>query len=364
MIDALNFFFQTTDSLRDNVSSFTLQNKTPVQNLDSYAFAPPITSIILHCCLWPVVIICGIFGNIISMVVLGKMEDSSIMSIFLKSLTISDTVTLIIRCMQMVYIWGKLFWSDQMRTWQLSSFEINALCSLPYRISEAVAISVDRVIAVTMPFRYKIMCMPKRITLILVMMSVIITAMALPTIVDVFMYRFQVGENKTIYTDFGKQYRISLLSQSKWKSLLWLINILLFDVVPIPVVLICNVIISIYIRRSNIEKSITNQVRQQRKHKEMELTKLLLTISMLFLILVGPLAVSGVLIIAGALEEDKLVLEILQTLSLVNNSINFIVYSVMNKKYREGYLATLCCCRRNNAIEESIVLSTTRTERQ
>ena len=237
----------------------------------------------------------------------------------------------------------------------------DALSSVSNRISKAitVAISVERLIAVTIPFRYKIMCRPKRITVMISIMSFIITAMALPTIVDLFMYRFQVRGNETIYIDMGQQYRDSILSQSKWKSVLWLINILVFDFVPTPAVLICNVIIIFCLRRSNIEKSTINQMHQQRKQKERELTKLLLTIGMLFLVLAGPSAISGVLIIARSLPRNKLVLDILLTLSLVNNSINFIVYALMNKKYREGYIATMRCCCRMNDIEESDTMNST-----
>ena len=357
------FFFQTTDNLDGNISSVTLGNTTSSPPLDSYSYSALISSIVLHCSLWPVVIISGILGNILSMFVLRKMEDSSITSRFLKSLTIADTVTLIVRCLQMVNTSRMLFWPQQTRAWEFSSFEFNTLSSISRRISKAitVAISVDRVVAVTMPMRYKIMCRPKRITVMISIMSIIITALALPTIVDLFMYRFQVREDKTIHTDFGQQYRVS---KSKLKSFHLLINVLVFDFIPTPVVLICNVIIIVCLRKSNIKESTTSQVQQQRKQKERELTKLLLTISMLFLSLAGPLSISGVLIMTGALQEDAIVLDILLTLSLVNNSINFIVYAVMNKKYRQGYIEILCCCCWEHEIEECIAPSKARNQRQ
>ena len=46
-------------------------------------------------------------------------------------------------------------------------------------------------------------------------------------------------------------------------------------------------------------------------------------------------------------------MDILLTLFLLNSSVNFIVYAVMNKRYREAYISILCCCRRSNNIEDS-----------
>ena len=49
----------------------------------------------------------------------------------------------------------------------------------------------------------------------------------------------------------------------------------------------------------------------------------------------------------ASMVDDKRV-----TLSLINCAINFIVYAVMNTKYREGYVAILCRSRRSSDIED------------
>ena len=299
-----------------------------------------------------VIIACGIFGNILSLIVLGKKDDSSTTSKFLRSLAVADTMTLTSRCMQMLYQWGETFWPYHSQTWIMSSFAFYILSLLPDRISKGstVAVSVDRLVAVTLPLRYKIICRPMRITVVIVMIYVIIASTCLPQIFDVFLYHIQTGENRRNYSYIGTQYIKDIVYQSKLKSVHFLLNNFLFDIVPSPVVLLCNIGIVACYRQSNMKKSTINEAQQQRKHKERKLTKLLLTISMLFLVLAGPSAMYAVLIRAGATPKDQfvssIVLNILSTLSLLNSSINFIVYAVMNKKYREGYTTILCCiCR-------------------
>ena len=152
----------------------------------------------VHWILRMVIIACGIFGNILSLIVLGKKDDSSTTSKFLRSLAVADTMTLTSRCMQMLYQWGETFWPYQSQTWIMSSFAFYILSLLPDRISKGitVAVSVDRLVAVTLPLRYKLICRPMRITVVIVMIYVIIASTCLPQIFDVFLYHIQTGENR------------------------------------------------------------------------------------------------------------------------------------------------------------------------
>ena len=189
--------------------------------------------------------------------------------------------------------WGETFSPYQSRTWTMSSFAFYILSLLPDRISKGITVGIsdDRLVAVTLPLRYKIICRPMRITVVNVLIYVIIASTCLPEIVDVFLYHIQTGENRRNDSYIGKQYMKDIIFQSKLKSVHFLLNIFLFDFLPTPVVLVCNTGIVVCFRKSNIKKSFINEAQQQRKHKERKLTKLLLTISMLFLVLAGPSAI-------------------------------------------------------------------------
>ena len=172
--------------------------------------------------------------------------------------------------------WGETFSPYQSRTWTMSSFAFYILSLLPDRISKGITVGIsdDRLVAVTLPLRYKIICRPMRITVVNVLIYVIIASTCLPEIVDVFLYHIQTGENRRNDSYIGKQYMKDIIFQSKLKSVHFLLNIFLFDFLPTPVVLVCNTGIVVCFRKSNIKKSFINEAQQQRKHKERKLTKL------------------------------------------------------------------------------------------
>ena len=335
----------------DNLTSSLAQGR------DVYAVLTTRTAI--YCVIWPIIIVSGILGNVLSLIVIRNTEDSSTTSKFLISLAVADTMNLIVRAAQMVFTWGEIFWPQRYLTWKLSTNAFFVLSLLPDRISKGITVAIvcDRVVALTVPFRYKIICRPLRITAIIVMIYVAMAATTIPNTVDVFAYHFVTGQNRTIYTDMGKQYMASQLSQSTFMRMHVMVNLLVFDTMPIPIVLVCNIIIIVSLRNRNILASATSDVQRQMKLQERQITKLLLTISLLFLALTGPSSVYRFLFVLRMAPADmvtaKLMSDILLTLSLTNCAINFVVYAVMNKKYRERYSAIMCCCRQTNGIEDS-----------
>ena len=141
---------------------------------------------------------------------------------------------------------------------------------------------------------------------------------------------------------------------SKVRTIHAIINRLLFDVIPIPRVIIGNVVIIVGLRRRTSLKSTSGESNQTRKYKERQLTKLLLVVSLSFLTLCAPFDISSFVSITGNYDNKILkgvvtpfISEILTTLTLLYCSINFVIYSVMNKRYRQGYISVLTCVARN-----------------
>ena len=102
----------------------------------------------------------------------------------------ADTMTLITRGAQMVFTMGEMFWPNMYLKWKLKIFSFHALSLLPYRISKGITVAIvcDRVVALTAPFRYKIICRPMRITVTIVMVYVVIASTTIPNIVNIFVY--------------------------------------------------------------------------------------------------------------------------------------------------------------------------------
>ena len=343
----------------DNVTRISADFLTSLPGQSSDVYGVLLARAAIYCVVWPVIIIVGVFGNVLSMIVIWRTKDFTTTAKFLTSLAVADTLTLIVKGVQVVFTLGDIFWPIQYLTWKLSINSIFNLSLLPDRISKGITVAMvcDRVVGITVPLRYKLICLPRRISTIITMVYVVIAVTSLPHIVDFFAYHFISVENRTIHTDMGEEYVTNVVSHSTVKRLHFIINILVFDCMPIIVVFLCNIIIIISLRNRDVLASTTNEVQLQRKLQEKQITKLLLTISVLFLVLASPTFIYVTFMyFLGVSPPDvttaKLVSDILMTLSLTNCSINFIVYAVMNRKYREGYVAILCRCRQHNDIQD------------
>ena len=355
-------YFNPLLQVTENTTSLFVTNVTSASILYTSQHPMVIARTVIYCVVWPASIMFGIGGNTLSLVVLGKYGDSSSTSMFLKSLAVADTMTLLIRCVQMVFVWRELFWADQYLAWKLSSFSFVKCSHLSERIGNSITVAIvfERVVAVTRPFQYKNKCSSLRTAVIILMIHAVIVSTSLPNIVDIFMCDYNSVVNRTGFTSNTDDVQLYLVSRfsnsSKLISVLTTVNAfnrLVFDLMPIPIVILGNLIIIIQLRRNHDMKSKSTERQQQRKENERQLTKLLLMISTLFLILCGPaviyagLARTEILQFGNSLEAT-LGIDIVTTFILINSCINFIVYAVMNKKYNDGYKRVLRCFCRNS----------------
>ena len=349
-------FQKTTQSFEENVSSSLLENTTTTENEDFNSPLLPIIELksVLYCAVWPTICSVGIVGNILTLIVLSKVKDSSTALQYLKSLAVSDILTIAIKCVFASLILGQLFWPDEYLTWTVRSFSF-LLCNPTEKISKCITVLIvlDRVVAVTSPFKYKAICTPLRTTVAIVAICLLVVATTSPYVVEAFRYDFQTEGNRTIEPSSEKEaahFLSHVFNTSKALSINIAINRFLFDVLPIPIVLVGNIIIIIGLRRSSSVKPTSEDAGNQRKYQERQLTKLLLFVSIAFLVLCAPydmLVLFTLIKGSGSVAPLAHFLhEIFRTLTLTNNSINFVIYAVMNKRYRQAYKSILMCCRR------------------
>ena len=228
---------------------------TPTSQLNSNEHPVPMIFIVIFTIVWPIIITFGIFGNILSLAVLVKTEDSSTSSKFLINLALVDTLTLIVGGIQLVYTFGEMFWRQQ--SWILSSFAVSMFSRWFDRISKSITVAIvsDRLIAVVMPFRYKDIVRPIRVTIIIALIYIIDSVTTLPVIWNLFEFHIQTADNRTNAEGMGKRYFESVLGKSIPKAIHYTGNLVLFDFLPIPIVFVCNVIIVVCLRKNNTKKT-------------------------------------------------------------------------------------------------------------
>ena len=118
---------------------------------------------------------------------------------------------------------------------------------------------------------------------------------------------------------------------------------------PIVVVFICNVVVIIFLRRRKLQLSSMREGQQQgRESDNDEVTKMLLCMSIVFLVCVTIGSGSLRHHLTRNFDADdigNIVLEVWEILHLVNHSVNFIIYILWTKTFRKYYRNLICCCQ-------------------
>ena len=285
---------------------------------------------------------------------LFRVNETSTTSIYLKNLAVTDLFTLSIKGVCIVYVWWQIYRPDEYLTWKVNTFSIVTLSYYFEKVSKhiTVAVVIERIIAVTWPFRFKEICTPLRTYVVIVIIYITILAISLPVSIDTFMYFHSIEPNKNEYpmtVKEGTDYLTKHLFNHDLQFLLTRIYRAI-DFIPIPLIIIGNVVIVLGLRQATPVRSNSMDGRQQGKKKERQITRLCLTISITFLILCTPYDMYFFLWFTKVIKLTRAVQVVgdaFTTLYTMNSSVNFIIYAVMNRRYRRGYLEIVTCFRRH-----------------
>ena len=116
---------------------------------------------------------------------------------------------------------------------------------------------------------------------------------------------------------------------------------------PIVVVFICNVVVIIFLRRRTAQLSSMREGQQGRESDNDEVTKMLLCMSMVFLVCITIGSGSLRHHLARNFDADvigNIVLEVWEILHLVNHPVNFIIYILWTKTFRKYNRSLICRC--------------------
>lgn len=339
----------------DNMTTASSLYIVPDSNLslvagnDSYKYFYETAQWVTGLVLYPIICSIGITGNMLAMIVLSHRKMVSSTNVYLSALAVADIIKLLNDTLYFIV-------SILMRRHPDAA---NHMYGLMYPIShyifnEAVCVSswltvgvgVERYVAVCHPTRAKAMCTPARAKKVSVVIFVLMSAVAVPSALR---YRRQLSidpvANTTSYvielTELGRNDRFMTVYT-------WIIN-LLRSVIPLCILILVNACIIQALRRE--------RVKGKKMSARNRITFTLIVVIIVFVVCLTPDAVMSTVFGFGYVEADDLVKgirEFTDTLLAVNSAMNFSIYCVCSKGFRDVFVEIFWgkdgrfhgCCRR------------------
>ncbi|XP_074660611.1 putative G-protein coupled receptor 139 isoform X2 [Tubulanus polymorphus] len=291
--------------------------------------------------IFPVIgIIVATIGNTMCLILMNRksLRESSA-SVYLSAIAVADTCTV---------------YTGLLPAWLQAQFDINLakrstfICHLMefllYSVSEVavwlvVALTIDRFISVVFPLKARYFCTKKKASVAIA----IICALATIKNVHIFFTRGPVLDNA---------HRCQFLEPFEYFEAFvrpW-IAFTLYAFLPISIIFACNIAI-VYTLIKIRKKKLVNQASKKtdRNKRVNSMTGMFLAISLTFLCLITP-SISVVISIpywgTGMHDRARLYLTLAVTEILVysNHSVNFVLYCITGRRFREEFLKLCSCC--------------------
>ncbi|XP_046558655.1 FMRFamide receptor-like [Haliotis rubra] len=335
--NVLNFTSDPGNGTNDNSSGFCPVEEEPdTTNQEFFRIAQLITGLILY----PAVCIPGLLGNILTVIVLTKRNMLTSTNAFLSALAISDAIKLINDILYvLVTIFSKT--DDVMgnRAYGYLYPYAHFIFNMSVCVSSwlTVSVAVERYILVCHPTRARALCSRYRAVVTCVVVYIIMTVVALPS---AFRYRTkwcydQSLNESMLHVELTELYH----NQVFVSAYTWAQN-LLRSIIPLLVLVALNACIIGALRKTRANK------RNSSRHR---VTVMMIMVIVVFMVCITPDAIMSTVFGFGYHEAGPLVKgirEFTDTLLALNAAINFVIYCLFNKVFRQSF-AQLCCRTKN-----------------
>ncbi|XP_064598660.1 FMRFamide peptide receptor frpr-18-like [Liolophura sinensis] len=295
----------------------------------------------------------GIPSNIFSCLTSSKIRPVSSSTVFITILAMVDLLYI---------VWDGLFWLliPTLKVWMPSEacrlYLFTGSVLMHYSVWLMVAITGERFIAVWLPLKVSNICTTRRAAGVSLIMLVCIAAMNIPYTYIPHSYLTPIGawfcRYEPSYADFI----------SKWTF----VDHSVYILVPWPILTFCNAMIICGLRLSSKRKQrLTNQI-DETKNPNLSITIMLVSASVISLILLTPNMVFFLHVRSSqwnyeATAEEYATYTFLSAffffLSSMNHAINFWVYVVSGRRFRQRFFDLIRC--RGKGAKKYIQPSTT-----
>ena len=276
---------------------------------------------------YPILVPIGLVGNTLSFAVMMKPNNRKMSTcIYMAAISINDNL--------MMYVCFHVFLVSALHIHKWHHFECTffiifcSLVSLQGSTYLILAMTVDKYIAIKWPHKAATYSTPRRATLIVVALQICVIIYNVPHL----FLPSTVGDNKCVaYSNSSVISRVH-----SWLSFV------LDAVIPFTLLIHMNFVIVKTVRNSRKMFSATGKDKRQKTMKttENQLTIMLLLVTTLFLILLGPTYFRFIYVAfvkrdtPPEFAKSMLVFQITAKLYKTNSGINFMLYCISGKKFR------------------------------
>ena len=293
---------------------------------------------------YPILVPIGLIGNCLSFAVMMKPSNRKMSTcIYMAAISINDNLMMYL-CLHVSLVSGL-----QIHKWNHFECKFVIFCSLvalqgcTYLI---LAMTVDKYIAIKWPHKAATYSTPERAKLIAVVIQICVLVYNVPHL----FLSSTVGNKCVAYSSSSIISRVHS----------WLSTVL-NAVIPFILLIHMNYIIVKTVRNSGKLFGANGMVKRQAtmKNAEKQVTIMLLLVTTLFLILLVPTYIRFIYV--AFVERDTpleyarsmLVFQITAKLYKTNSGINFLLYCVSGKKFRNDLKEILCCSNHSATTENT-----------
>ena len=313
------------------------------------------TRIVVQLILCPIVVSFGVVGNIMNIIVLTRPWMRSSTNYYLTALAFYDVMFLLLGLFQSFNHYS----SVKNSSWYIYynspvGRPLADICSNS-TVWLTLTFTVERYIGVCLPMKGKLWCTPERARYIIAVICLIVLIITFP---EFFQFRVTGEFDPVSNTTKVVRHTTEFAKRTSYTVGYVYINMALFTFIPLVMLLVFNsllvnaVLYAARQRRDNLCTVRTDN--QQRQQREQQITVMLISVVMVFLVCQLPQAITNLYMAymmatnpsPGMVLRYRLLIvgNVCNLLVMINSSCNFILYSSFSTKFRCTFRRIFCRC--------------------
>ncbi len=310
---------------------------TPSNTTDDYEGFYEMSQFVTGVILYPIVISCGLIGNSLTLAVLSDPRMRTSTNAFLSALAVADILKLLNDTLYFIvsilFIHHKTAANNMLGyMYPFSHYVLNqAICVSAWL---TVSVAVERYVSVCHASKARVVCTVRRARIISAVVFVLMSLISVPAGLR---YQRKLKTNPLTNTT---EFEIGLSELGQNESFMpvytWILN-LLRSIIPLCVLIVLNGLIIHSLRQERVPgKKMSSRNR---------ITMMLIVVIIVFIVCIFPDAIMSTVFNFGYVDESSLVKgirEFTDLLVAINSAVNFGIYCVCSRCFREVFADKFC----------------------